>query len=160
MRRVRTAGGLLPDVIPPAGGFTGVADGCRPRGGKRSVQPVQTANVAPPGEIVIAGHGVVVPRPHCTKPLTLTVSVTAGSAGVSVPVSAGDTLTTWSGSLATEMAQFTVPPDACRVTSEPADPGTTIIVPLPGSTESVPGAGLDGGGGGLGGGLDLVGGGG
>jgi hypothetical protein len=50
--------------------------------------------VAPPGEIVIAGHGVVVPRPHCTNWLALTVSVMAGSAGVSVPASAGDTVTT------------------------------------------------------------------
>jgi hypothetical protein len=63
----------------------------------------------------------------------------AGSAGVSVP--AWDTLTTWSGSLATETDQLTVPPDACSETGEPVGPGTTIIGPPPGSTESVPGVG-------------------
>jgi hypothetical protein len=88
---------------------------------------------------VTAGHGVVVPSPHRTNRLTLTVSVMAGSAGVSVP--AWDTLTTWSGSLATETDQLTVPPDACSETGEPVGPGTTIIGPPPGSTESVPGVG-------------------
>jgi hypothetical protein len=101
--------------------------------------------------MVIAGHGAVVPIPHRTNWLTLTLSVMAGSAGVSVPA-AGDTLTTWSGSLATETDQLTVPPDACSETSEPVSPGTTIIVPPPGSTESVPGVGRGGGGGGAGGG--------
>jgi hypothetical protein len=136
-------------VLPPGAGLTGVADGGRPPRGNGSVQPVQTANVAPPGEIVIAGHGVAVPSPHRTNLLTLTVRVTAGSAGVSVPASAGDTLTAWLGSLATETDQLTAPPDACSETSEPAGPGTTIIVPPPGSTESVPGVGGGGGGGGL-----------
>src|SRR6267154_2857238 len=145
MRRVGTAGGVPPDVLPPGAGLTGVAVGGRPPSG--SVQPVQTANVAPPGEIVIAGQGVPVPSPHRTNLLTLTVRVTAGSAGVSVPASAGDTLTAWFGSLATETDQLTAPPDACSESSEPVGPGTTIIVPPPGSTESVPGVG--GGGGGL-----------
>jgi len=144
-------------VLPLGAGLTGVADGGQPPSGNGSVQPVQTANVAPPGEIVIAGQGVAVPSPHRTNLLTLTVRVTAGSAGVSVPASAGDTLTAWFGSLATETDQLTAPPDACSETSEPVGPGTTIIVPPPGSTESVPGGGVGGGGGGGGGGLALVG---
>ena len=156
MRRVGAAGGVPPDVPPPGAGPTGAADGGRLPSGNGSVQPVQTANVAPPGEIVIAGQGVPVPRPHRTNLLTLTVRVTAGSAGVSVPASAGDTLTAWFGSLATETDQLTAPPDACSETSEPVGPGTTIIVPPPGSTESVPSVGGGGGGGG-GGGLALVG---
>src|ERR1700722_17485533 len=152
MRRVGAAGGVPADVRPPGAGPPGAADGRRLPRGNGSVQPVQTANVAPRGEIVIAGHGVMVPSPHRTNWLTLTVSVMAGSAGVSVPASAGDTLTTWSGSLATETDQLTVPPDACSETSEPVIPGTTIIVPPPGSTVSVPGVGRGGGGGGGGGG--------
>jgi hypothetical protein len=142
-------------VPPPGAGLTGVADGGRPPSGNGSVQPVQTANVAPPGEIVIAGQGAAVPSPHRTNLLTLTVRVTDGSAGVSVPASAGDTLTAWFGSLATETDQLTAPPDACSETSEPVGPGTTIIVPPPGSTESVPGVGGGGGGGG-GGGVQTV----
>ncbi|HET6187178.1 MAG TPA: hypothetical protein VFE59_09265, partial [Trebonia sp.] len=67
---------------PPRAGIPGAADGRRLPRGKGSVQPVQTANVAPRGQMVIAGHGVLVPGPHRTNWLTLTLSVMAGSAGV------------------------------------------------------------------------------
>jgi hypothetical protein len=82
------------DVARPGAGRTGVTDGGRRPCGNGRVQPVQTANVAPPGEIVIAGHAVAVPSPQRTNWLTLTLSVMAGLAGVSVPAAAGDTLTT------------------------------------------------------------------
>jgi hypothetical protein len=162
MRRVGTAGGMPagpvvagPVVADPVVAVAGtvLADAVFAECG--SVQPVHTANVAPPGEIVRAGHGVVVPSPHGTNWLVLMISVVAGCAGVSVPESAGETLTTWFGSFATETDQVTVPPHACRVTTEPVTPGTTITVPPSGSTDSVPGGVGDGGGGG-GGELDLV----
>jgi hypothetical protein len=105
--------------------------------------------VAPPGEIVTAGHGVPVPGPHRTNWLTLTVSVATGSARVSVPA-AGNTVTTSSGSLATETDHRTAPPAACSEIGDPIRPGTTIIVPPSGSTDSVPGTALGGGGGGCG----------
>jgi hypothetical protein len=153
MRRVgvagTVAGTLLAGTVPPGKVAAVVA-----LAGSGSVQPVQTANVAPPGEIVTAGHDVAVPSPHCTNWLVLIVSVVTGWAGVSVPESAGETLTTWFGSFATTTDQVTAPPDASRVTTEPVTPGTTITVPLSGSTDSAPGGG---GGGGGGGGLDFVG---
>jgi hypothetical protein len=148
MRRLWVADGVPADVGGLGGaGLGGVADGSgRPPGRNGRVQPVQTAKVAAPGEIVTVGHWVVVPSPHRTNWLTLIVSVVAGSAAVSAPECAGDTLTTWSGSLATETDQLTVPPDARSETSEPGNPGTTISVPPSGSADSVPGGGLGGGG--------------
>ena len=139
-----------PDVLPP-----GVSPGSEAarrrlascRDGR--AQPVQTVKVAPPGEIVTTGHGVLVPGPHRTNWLTLTVSVATGSARVSVPAS-GDTVTASSGSLATETDHRTAPPVACSEISGPVRPGTTIIVPPSGSTDSVPGTTLGGGGGGWG----------
>lgn len=160
MRRVGTADGIPAGPVlagpvlagtVPAGPV--LADVVLAESG--SVQPVHTANVAPPGEIVTAGHDVVVPSPHCTNWLVLIVSVVAGCAGVSVPESAGETLTTWFGSFATETVQVTTPPAACKVTTEPVTPGTTTTVPPSGSTDSVPG-GDDGGGGGGGGEFDLL----
>jgi hypothetical protein len=108
---------------------------------------------------VTAGHGVLVPGPHRTNWLTRTVSVATGSAGVSVPA-AGDTVTTSPGSLATETDHRTAPPVACSEISDPVRPGTTIIEPPSGSTDSVPGTALGGGRGGGGGEIVLVGGGG
>jgi hypothetical protein len=169
---------MPPDVPLPDVGLTGVGLACPglasaglagvpdgrglPPSGNGRIHPVQTAKVAPPGETVIVGHAVVAPSPHCTNWLIVIVRVVAGLAGVSVPA-AGDTLTTWFGSLATEDDQWTVPPDARSETSEPISPGTTIIVPPSGRTDSAPGGGLGGGaldggpGGGGGGGLGVVG---
>ena len=154
MRRLRVTVGVPPRRVDGRVADTGDArvdgrvDGRGPPNGNGRVQPVQTANVVPPGESVTVGHRVVVPSPHRTNWLIVIRSVVIGAAGVSVPAAAGKTLTRWSGSLATETAQSTVPPDARSETSEPNSPGTTIIVPPRGTTESVPGAGLDGGAGG------------
>src|SRR5690348_12487813 len=145
--------------VPPRGLDDGVADrvdgrvdgrldGRGPPDGNGRIELVQTANVVPPGETVTVGHHVGVPGPHRTNWLIVIRSVVVGAAGVSVPAAAGETLTRWSGSLATETVQSTVPPDARSEISEPNSPGTTIIVPPAGTTESVPGAGLDGGAGG------------
>ena len=144
-----------PDVLPPGVLPPGVSPGSEAarrrlrscRDGR--AQPVQTVKVAPPGEIVTTGHGVLVPGPHRTNWLTLTVSVATGSARVSVPAS-GVTVTTSPGSLATETDHRTAPPVACSEISDPVGPGTTIIVPPSGSTDSVPGTTLGGGGGGWG----------
>jgi len=136
-------------VPPQRAGIPGAADGRRLPRGNGSVQPVQTANVAPRGQMMIAGHGMLVPGPHRTNWLTVTVSVATGSARVSVPAS-GDTVTASSGSLATDTDQRTAPPVACSEIGGPVRPGTTIIMPPSGSTDSVPGTTLGGGGGGWG----------
>ena len=101
MGRVGAAGGMLADTVlgdtvlagpvlagPVLAGTVLAESG--------SVQPVHTANVAPPGEIVTAGHDVVVPSPHGTNWLVLIVSVVAGWAGVSVPESTIDCTRVWS----------------------------------------------------------------
>jgi len=48
--------------------------------------------------------------------------------------------------LATETDHRTAPPVACSEISDPVRPGTTIIVPPSGNTDSVPGTALGGGG--------------
>jgi hypothetical protein len=135
----RGVGGRVADMVD--GRVDGRLDGRWPPGGNGRIQPVQTANVVPPGVTVTVGHRVVVPSPHRTNWLIVIRSVVVGAAGVSVPAAAGETLTRCSGSLATETVQSTVPPAARSAISEPIRPGTTIIVPPPGTTESVPGAG-------------------
>jgi len=71
-----------------------VADGGEvPPSGNGRIQPVQTPNVAPPGETVTVGQRALVPAPHCRNWLIVILRVAAGLAGVSVPA-AGDTLTT------------------------------------------------------------------
>jgi len=98
-------GGVPAGVTPPGVGRTGGPYDVRPDRETGSVQPVDTANVGPPGAIETEGHAAPLLGPHRRNPLTRTVSVMAGSAGVSVPEPAGDTLTAWLGSFATETAQ-------------------------------------------------------
>jgi hypothetical protein len=133
-----------------------VTDGSGLASRRGSVQPVQTAKDTFPGEIVTVGHAVVVPIPHSTNWLIPIVTEAVGSAVVSVPA-AGDTVTRWFGSLVTDTDQVTAPPDACRVTRGPVNPGMTISVPPPGTTDSMPVGGMPvGAGRGAGGGVGLA----